>query len=257
MLLGARNFGGGAAMAVLRHQVSFGLPLSAGVTIYVAASDLIPEVNREPGSEDGACSFYGRGFVFSAGNPFPRSLDLVVRSFYGMLRGISVASDDGDTSRLFPFDPGPSTDRHRARPLRLSVCDRCHPAWCWWDGRQCCTGCGYQPRYRGKFREVRLETRLVKAPARKPGEVLHFVVGLQVIHWTHRNSHAVGCRPAGSLVVSRTVPSNTDGKNRDVVGGLDFFGDLIEVKLAESINARADQNDVFSTFNPSSRSRVS
>jgi zinc and cadmium transporter len=26
-----------------------GLPLSAGVTIYVAATDLVPEVNREPG----------------------------------------------------------------------------------------------------------------------------------------------------------------------------------------------------------------
>ena len=26
-----------------------GLPLSAGVAIYVAATDLVPEVNREPG----------------------------------------------------------------------------------------------------------------------------------------------------------------------------------------------------------------
>jgi zinc transporter ZupT len=29
--------------------VRAGLPLSAGVTIYVAATDLVPEVNREPG----------------------------------------------------------------------------------------------------------------------------------------------------------------------------------------------------------------
>jgi ZIP family zinc transporter/zinc and cadmium transporter len=29
--------------------VKVGLPLSAGVTIYVAATDLVPEVNREPG----------------------------------------------------------------------------------------------------------------------------------------------------------------------------------------------------------------
>jgi len=29
--------------------VRVGLPLSAGVTIYVAATDLVPEVNREPG----------------------------------------------------------------------------------------------------------------------------------------------------------------------------------------------------------------
>jgi zinc transporter ZupT len=29
--------------------VAVALPFSAGVTLYVAASDLIPEVNREPG----------------------------------------------------------------------------------------------------------------------------------------------------------------------------------------------------------------
>jgi ZIP family zinc transporter/zinc and cadmium transporter len=29
--------------------VQAGLPLSAGVAIYVAATDLVPEVNREPG----------------------------------------------------------------------------------------------------------------------------------------------------------------------------------------------------------------
>jgi ZIP family zinc transporter/zinc and cadmium transporter len=27
----------------------YGLPISAGVAIYVGASDLVPEVNREPG----------------------------------------------------------------------------------------------------------------------------------------------------------------------------------------------------------------
>ena len=36
-------------MVVGKHAVSYGLPIAAGVTIYVAASDLIPEVNREPG----------------------------------------------------------------------------------------------------------------------------------------------------------------------------------------------------------------
>jgi ZIP family zinc transporter/zinc and cadmium transporter len=35
-------------MFVLRSMVQDALPLSAGVTLYVAASDLIPEVNREP-----------------------------------------------------------------------------------------------------------------------------------------------------------------------------------------------------------------
>src|SRR5271155_4077456 len=35
-------------MFALRSTVEDALPLSAGVTLYVAASDLIPEVNREP-----------------------------------------------------------------------------------------------------------------------------------------------------------------------------------------------------------------
>jgi len=48
-LLGAATIAGVLTMAVLRHQVNAGLPLAAGVTIYVAASDLIPEVNKEPG----------------------------------------------------------------------------------------------------------------------------------------------------------------------------------------------------------------
>jgi ZIP family zinc transporter/zinc and cadmium transporter len=48
-LLGAGTFAGVLAMAMTRHGVDVGLPISAGVTIYVAASDLIPEVNREQG----------------------------------------------------------------------------------------------------------------------------------------------------------------------------------------------------------------
>jgi len=64
VLLGAATFAGVLTMAVFRHQVSFGLPLSAGVTIYVAASDLIPEVNREPGVKMALVVFLGVGFLF-------------------------------------------------------------------------------------------------------------------------------------------------------------------------------------------------
>jgi ZIP family zinc transporter/zinc and cadmium transporter len=49
VLLGAGTFAGVLAMALTHHAVDYGLPISAGVTIYVAASDLIPEVNREQG----------------------------------------------------------------------------------------------------------------------------------------------------------------------------------------------------------------
>jgi zinc and cadmium transporter len=51
-------------MALFRQQVSFGLPVSAGVTIYVAASDLIPEVNREPGVRMALVVFLGVGALF-------------------------------------------------------------------------------------------------------------------------------------------------------------------------------------------------
>ena len=64
MLLGAATVAGVLTMAVFRHQVTFGLPLSAGVTIYVAASDLIPEVNREPGVRMALVVFLGVGFLF-------------------------------------------------------------------------------------------------------------------------------------------------------------------------------------------------
>jgi len=64
VLLGAATFAGVLAMALLRHEVSFGLPLSAGVTIYVAASDLMPEVNREPGAKMALVVFLGVGLLF-------------------------------------------------------------------------------------------------------------------------------------------------------------------------------------------------
>jgi zinc and cadmium transporter len=47
-VLGAATLAGMALMFVLRSTVADALPFSAGVTLYVAASDLIPEVNREP-----------------------------------------------------------------------------------------------------------------------------------------------------------------------------------------------------------------
>lgn len=48
-LMGVATLAGVAAMWLLRAEVAHGLLLSAGATLYVAASDLMPEVNREPG----------------------------------------------------------------------------------------------------------------------------------------------------------------------------------------------------------------
>ena len=47
--LGVSRIVGVLAMALAHRWVNYGLALSAGVTLYVAASDLIPEVNKTPG----------------------------------------------------------------------------------------------------------------------------------------------------------------------------------------------------------------
>ena len=64
MVLGAATLAGVLTMGIFRHEVGFGLPLSAGVTIYVAASDLMPEVNREPGVKMALVVFLGVGLLF-------------------------------------------------------------------------------------------------------------------------------------------------------------------------------------------------
>src|SRR2546428_533770 len=58
--LGALTIAGAIATGfVAEHHVGYALAVSAGVTIYVAASDLIPEVNREGGPALGWTVFAG------------------------------------------------------------------------------------------------------------------------------------------------------------------------------------------------------
>ncbi len=63
-MLGAATFAGVLIMTMTRHSVSFGLPISAGVTIYVAASDIMPEVNQEPGVRMALLVFVGVALLF-------------------------------------------------------------------------------------------------------------------------------------------------------------------------------------------------
>ena len=58
-VIAAATIFGVLVIALLPRLTSLGLPLSAGVTIYVAAVDLLPETNREPGIR--------MAFVFLAG----------------------------------------------------------------------------------------------------------------------------------------------------------------------------------------------
>lgn len=64
IVLGGSTLAGVLIMAIFRHHVGAGLPLSAGVTIYVAASDLVPEVNKEPAMKMALLVFVGAAVFF-------------------------------------------------------------------------------------------------------------------------------------------------------------------------------------------------
>jgi ZIP family zinc transporter/zinc and cadmium transporter len=64
VMLGLATLAGVLTMVVGRQAVGYGLPLATGVTIYVAASDLIPEVNREPGVGMAIVVFVGVALLF-------------------------------------------------------------------------------------------------------------------------------------------------------------------------------------------------
>lgn len=64
VLLGAATLCGVLTMAMTGQAIAIGLPISAGVTIYVAASDLMPEVNKEPGVKMAIVVFLGVGVLF-------------------------------------------------------------------------------------------------------------------------------------------------------------------------------------------------
>lgn len=65
VLLGITTLAGVATMVLTQHAVGIGLPLAAGVTLYVAASDLIPEVNHEPGIKMALVVFLGVAILFA------------------------------------------------------------------------------------------------------------------------------------------------------------------------------------------------
>ena len=59
LFLGATTVAGVLVISLQPSLVKAGLPLSAGVTLYVAATDLVPEVNREPGIRMALVFFLG------------------------------------------------------------------------------------------------------------------------------------------------------------------------------------------------------
>ncbi len=61
VILAAATLAGVLAIELVPQWLSVGLPISAGVALYVAATDLVPEVNREPGIRMALVFFAGVG----------------------------------------------------------------------------------------------------------------------------------------------------------------------------------------------------
>lgn len=64
-ILGLATLAGVLTVSFFSKSVTAGLPLSAGVTLYVAASDLIPEVNRKPDFRMAFAVFAGVGLLLA------------------------------------------------------------------------------------------------------------------------------------------------------------------------------------------------
>jgi ZIP family zinc transporter/zinc and cadmium transporter len=62
--LAAATMAGVLVIGLAPGLVEYGLPVSAGVALYVGATDLVPEVNREPGIRMALVFFAGvAGFL--------------------------------------------------------------------------------------------------------------------------------------------------------------------------------------------------
>jgi ZIP family zinc transporter/zinc and cadmium transporter len=59
--LAGATLAGVLVIELVPSWLPYGLPISAGVAIYVGASDLVPEVNREPGIRMALMFFAGVG----------------------------------------------------------------------------------------------------------------------------------------------------------------------------------------------------
>ncbi|HEY2459763.1 MAG TPA: ZIP family metal transporter, partial [Candidatus Acidoferrum sp.] len=62
--LGAATLLGVLLTGLLEAELRYALPLSAGVTVYVAATDLLPEVNKEPSWRTALLVFAGVASLF-------------------------------------------------------------------------------------------------------------------------------------------------------------------------------------------------
>ena len=64
LILGVTTVLGALVISLEPTWVRWGLPMAAGVTLYVSATDLVPEVNREPGIRMALVFFLGVGIFY-------------------------------------------------------------------------------------------------------------------------------------------------------------------------------------------------
>jgi ZIP family zinc transporter/zinc and cadmium transporter len=64
LMLGVTTVLGALVISLEPTWVRWGLPMAAGVTLYVSATDLVPEVNREPGIRMALVFFLGVGIFY-------------------------------------------------------------------------------------------------------------------------------------------------------------------------------------------------
>ena len=107
-LLAAATLAGVLVIQLVPRWVPYGLPVSAGVALYVAATDLVPEVNREPGIRMALVFFAGvAGFLL-----LRMLLAATLRKFAYPLRRRS--SDDGSYSITVAYCVAPVLEDGRA-----------------------------------------------------------------------------------------------------------------------------------------------
>ena len=97
--LGVATVAGVLLMGLLHSEVGYALPISAGVTLYVAATDLVPEVNREPDTRMALLVFLGVALDAAAGQAISRMNSGAARGELEQPAAESVRAPPGYASR--------------------------------------------------------------------------------------------------------------------------------------------------------------
>ncbi len=86
IVIALATFAGILLVALFRPLLEYTLPLSAGVTLYVAASDLIPEVNREGGPQASLLVLVGVGALLFSSPDSSRSNVVAIPPIFAIIR---------------------------------------------------------------------------------------------------------------------------------------------------------------------------